>query len=133
MNLDADRAFWCLLRDTKHDLAELLARFEAFVSLCSFCERENAVDMHPGAPAPDQLVRALEIRGHPHRRPVDDELLPPDPVEASRWAVPAGRSADDNSPFRARRRKRALPCRLSYGLYDDVGAVASGRLANRLD
>ncbi len=98
-----NRAVLAALRDRKDDLAELRAGLESLVCPRRVGEGKHAVHVDPGSARPDELVRALEVRGQAHRRAVDDELLPPQSIEARRWAVPRRRPADDDAPFVARR------------------------------
>ena len=95
-------------------------------------EREDAVDVDARAPRADELVGALEVRRHAHRRAEDGELLPPEPVEASRRAVARGRAAHDDPAVLSCGGERALPGRLADGLDDDVRARAAGRVLHGL-
>ena len=90
------------------------------MGLGGLCEWEDAVHVHARAALANEVVGSFEVRGHPHRRAVDDELLPPQPVEASRRAVTGCRATDDDSSVLRGCSERALPRRLADRLDDDV-------------
>ena len=112
------------LGNRQHDLAELLAGLHPLVRGARLGEREHGVDDRLRAAALDQLVGRLEVLARAHRRAVDRQLLPPDPVQArpagsGRWsrrrrrsgrspAPPAARSA--RSPRRRARARPRRPC-----------------------
>src|SRR3954451_21022153 len=70
--------------DAQDDLAQLLAALEPLVRPARLREREDLVDNGPRLAGGDEVVGALEVAACAHRRPVDRELLPPDPVQRRR-------------------------------------------------
>src|SRR6266540_1078329 len=71
-------------RDFEHDLAELLPGFQLLVRGAGLGEWVDTVDDRVRAAARDQLVGAFEVLFGAHRRSVDGQLLPPDPVQRRR-------------------------------------------------
>src|ERR671919_2524387 len=110
-----------LVGDGEDDLAKLASLLEVLVRLRGALEGEDSVDDRLRLAPRDQLVGALEILAGPHRRAVDRELLPPDPVELSRRVGPARRAADRNARGRSGSLQRRLPGVLADVLDDHVG------------
>ena len=79
-----------------------------------------------------EVVRTEEVVARAHRRAVDRQLLPPEPMERSRRVRAARRTADGHTAGRRDRGERPGPGRLADRLDDDVGS-ATGRLLHGLD
>ena len=93
---------------------------------------KTRVDVHAGPAAANEVVGAEEVVPRAHRRAVDRQLLPPEPVQRGRRVRAARRAADGHAPGRRDRGERPGPGRLADRLDDDVGAGA-GRLLHGLD
>jgi len=93
-------------------------------------QRVDPVDVHLRAAAADEVVGAEEVVARPHRRAVDDELLPPEAVQRGRRVGAARRATDDDASLLTCGCERARPCRLPDRLDDDVHA-SGGRLLHR--
>ena len=78
--------------------------------------------MHTRAARPHELVGAEEVLARSHRRAVDRQLLPPEPVQLGGRVRAAGGAADDDAPAGLDRGERRLPGRLADGLDHEVGA-----------
>ena len=108
-------------------------RLEALVGGARLAQREDRVDHGLRPTGDDEVEGGFEIGARAHRRAVDRQLLPPDPVQARGRVRPGGRAADADRERRDARPRASRPGVGTDGLDDDVDAAVRQLLDARSD